>query len=97
MDFYSRTQFVPQPDGTVKASGSHVVVKGDSVEFVLDPVTQKPKKYTFDTQLNGDDVHGTIQFAAVPNGPRCPAAIAVDVPSRKMGAEMDNFDFTLSQ
>jgi hypothetical protein len=96
MDFYSRARFVPQPNGTVKASGSNVVVKGDSVVFVMDPGTRQPKEYTFDTQLNGDAVHGTIQFGMVPNGPRYPAEITVDVPSKKMSAQVDNFDFTLT-
>ena len=97
MDFYSRARFVPQPDGTVKATGSNVVEKGDAVEFILDPATRQPKKYTFDTQLNGDAVRGVIQFGMVPNGPRYPAQIAVDVPSRKLRAQVDNFDFTPSQ
>jgi hypothetical protein len=95
-DFYRRAQFTPQPDGTVKASGSSVVVKGDSVVFVLDPASRQPRVVTFDTQMNGDAVHGTIQFGMLPHGPRYPAEITLDVPSRKVHAQANNSDYALT-
>ena len=95
--FFTRAQYAPQPNGTVKVAGTNFLQQGDSVSYAVNQATKQPVLLSFSTELDSDRVTGTVQYEQVPKGPRYAAQTMVSVPTRKLHLQVDTFDYAPKQ
>jgi hypothetical protein len=93
MDFYAKAVLSSSPDGTVQISAGDFIQKGDKATYWLDKETKIPRRFAFETALDGDAVSGQVEFGQVEGGPQYAARITVEVPSKKVAAKIENFNY----
>jgi len=93
MDFYAKAAYSQSPDGKVQISGTSFIQPGDKASYWIDPATQSPCRFEFQTVLDGDPVSGKVEFAQVPGGPQYFARLLVSVPAKKVSAKIENFNY----
>jgi len=93
MDFYAKAAYANAPDGTVQVSTVNFLQQGDKATFFLDPKTQAPVRFLFETVLDEDAVSGQVDFAQVAGGPQYAARLQVTVPKREVTAKIENFNY----
>jgi len=93
MDFYAKAAYAQAADGTIQISGVGFIQPGDKVNFLLDPATKAPRRFSFSTVLGEDAVSGTVDFGQVPGGPQYAARLVVNVPSKEVSAKIENFNY----
>lgn len=93
MDFYAKATLSPSPDGTVQVSAGGFINPGDRAVYWLDKQTKVPRRFVFETTLEGDPVKATAEFGQVPGGPQYVARLTIDVPEKKVSAKIENFGY----
>ena len=93
MDFYSKAAYAHAPDGSVQVSSTNFLNKGDKATFWLDPNTQIPIRFTFETVLDKDAVSGQVDFAQVAGGPQYASRVTINVPSKEVTSKIENFNY----
>lgn len=97
LDFYAKATYTLQPDGKIKVSGDNMMQKGDHADFWVDLATGIPLVYAFTTNLGKDVVSTTIAFDQIPGGPRYPETVTVVVPTKKVTARVETFEYVLQK
>ena len=93
LDFYMKANFILQSDGLLRIHGRDFLQQGDSVTYWHDSQSQQLKRYSFDTNLEGDDVQVAVEYGLVSSGPAYAARMIVKIPVKQIEAKIENFDF----
>lgn len=93
MDYYAKAAYSKSPDGKVLISGGSFLHPGDKASYWIDPSTQSPSRFEFQTVLEGDPVSGKVEFAQVPGGPQYFARLQISVPAKNVSAKIENFNY----
>ncbi len=93
MDFYAKAAYSQSSDGKVMISSTSFIDKGDRATYWIDPATQIPCRFEFQTVLEGDPVSATVDFGQVQGGPQYTARLIVNVPAKKVSAKIENYNY----
>ncbi|MBP7866872.1 MAG: hypothetical protein KA419_13095 [Acidobacteria bacterium] len=93
LDFYAKAALSPSPDGTVQVSAGGFINPGDRAVYWLDKETKVPRRFVFETKLEGDAVKATAEFGQVQGGPQYVARLTIDVPAKKVSAKIENYNY----
>ncbi len=93
MDFYAKAKYSQSADGTIQVAAGGFLQPGDSVTYWLDPATKAPRRFAFQTVLDGDPVSAQADFGQVAGGPQYMARLIVNVTAKQVSAKIENFSY----
>jgi hypothetical protein len=94
LDFMNQaTTSVPDAGGLFVMMGRNVVAPGDSLSVWTDAATRQTRKIVVETIFQGDTVDLTATFKTLGSGLTYMAYAEVNVPSKQMTLQVQNFDY----